>query len=191
MHTTRHSLLLRIKCSEDNASWAEFDGIYRPMLRRFALSRGLDDASADDVVQHCMISVHEHIRGFEYDPSKGRFKSWLRTLVNNRVRNLHRDRHEQSARTGDFVRGQARELPPEEAFDRIWMEEHLRHCMRRVRDEETAEHFEAYRAYAIDEKPVEEVCGRYGLSANQLYKLKWRITQRLTELMKDLVEVPE
>lgn len=187
MNTTRASLLIRIKDPSDSMAWRDFDAIYRPMLHRFATLRGLDHSAAEDVVQHCMVAIHEHIRGFEYDPKKGRFKAWLRTMVNNRIRNLHRNRHEDEAKTQDFKRGQDRELSPDEAFDKVWMEEHLRHAMQDLRREAGDTTYAAFTAYAIDARPVEEVCKEFDLSANQLYKIKWRLTQRLSEMMKELL----
>ncbi len=187
MQTTRASLLVRIKDRRNSAAWREFDAIYRPMLHRFAMSRGLDDASADDVVQQCMTAIHEHIDGFEYDPAKGRFKGWLRTLVNNRVRNLLRDRHDRPAESQDFKRDQDREQSPEEAFDNLWMEEHLKHGLRMVREEIDEATFQAFQSYVMEEQPVEKVCEAMKISANQLYKIKWRVTQRLSEKMKELL----
>lgn len=187
MDTTRASLLMRIKDPANATAWRDFDAIYRPMLHRFATLRGLDDSTAEDVVQHCMASVHQHIRSFEYDPSRGRFKSWLRTMVNNRIRNLHRDRHEDEAKTQDFRRSQDREPSPEEAFDKLWMEEHLRHAMEELHKEVGDSTYAAFTAYAIDGKPVEDVCKQYEMTANQLYKIKWRLTQRLSEMLKNLI----
>jgi RNA polymerase sigma-70 factor (ECF subfamily) len=134
MQTTRSSLLLRIKDRRDGAAWRQFDGIYRPMLYRFAIARGLADAEAEDVVQFCMAAIQEQIHSFEYDPSKGRFKGWLRTLVNNRIRNMMRDRHERPAESGVFQRP-AEQLTPDEEFDRLWMVEHLKHAMGLVQSE--------------------------------------------------------
>lgn len=191
MHTTRASLLVRIKDPADGGAWRDFDAIYRPMLFRFATLRGLDHAAAEDVVQHCMVAIHEHIRGFEYDPTKGRFKAWLRTMVNNRVRNLHRDRHEKNAETADFKRDQARELSPDEAFDKVWLEEHLRHCLDEIRAEEGDAAYLAFKAYAIDERAVQDVCDEFKINSGQLYKLKWRLTNRLAEKMRLVSEAPE
>ena len=42
MHTTRASLLIRIKDSSDATAWTDFDAIYRPRLILFLASRGLD-----------------------------------------------------------------------------------------------------------------------------------------------------
>jgi len=186
MDTTRPSLLLRVRDAEP-AAWREFDAIYRPLLHRFSRASGLSDADAEDVTQHCMAAIHQHIRGFDYDPHKGRFKGWLRTLVNNRVRNLHRRRREESAESQDFKRPQKREQPPEELFEDLWMDEHLRHCLKLVREEVEPRTFQAFQRYVLEEQPVEEVCQALGMTANQLYKVKWRVTQMLSERMKELL----
>ncbi|MFQ5490031.1 MAG: RNA polymerase sigma factor [Phycisphaerae bacterium] len=102
MHTTRASLLLRVRDPKDATAWTEFDAIYRPLLVRFGQSNGLGEADVEDVAQHCMTAIHKRIASFDYDPEKGRFKGWLRTLVNNRIRDLHRRRQDEQARTGDF-----------------------------------------------------------------------------------------
>ena len=114
--TTRPSLLIRIRNRGDAAAWETFDRIYRPMLYRFAQSRRLGHEDAEDVVQHCMSAIQEHIGRLDYDPDKGRFKAWLRTMVDNRIRNLHRDRKDKQAESGDFRRLQEREAPPDEEF---------------------------------------------------------------------------
>lgn len=188
MQTTRASLLLRIKDRRDHTAWEEFDHIYRPMLYRFALMRGLDHAEAEDVVQHCMAAIGQHIDGFEYDPKKGRFKGWLRTLVNNRVRNFLRDRRERNAESQVFRAAEARDASPEELFDQVWMDEHLKHALRLVRSEVEEVTFRTFHLYVIEERPVEDVCKELGVNANQVHKAKYRITRRLAERMAELTE---
>lgn len=187
MDTTRVSLLLRIKNRDDGVAWREFDAIYRPMLRKFALAYGADATEADDVVQHCMAAIHKHIDRFEYDPSKGRFKGWLKTLVNNRIRNLIRKRKERIAMTGDFAAAAAAESQdPEAVFEKIWMDEHLTHALRLVRREVEEKTFNAFVDYVIKERPVEEICAEHGLNANQVHKSKYRLTKKLAEKMAAL-----
>ena len=99
MDTTRPSLLLRLRDRSNADAWRTFDAIYRPILRRFAQGWGLGDEDTEDVVQYCMVAVLDHISAFHYDPAKGRFKAWLHTLVNNRVRDLLRNRRERSVAT--------------------------------------------------------------------------------------------
>lgn len=187
METTRASLLIRIRDRDDSRAWAEFDSLYRPMLERFALVRGLDRAAADDVVQHAMMSIHAHIDSFQYDPNKGRFKSWLKTIVNNRVRNLLAARREANADSVDLKRPDERVESPDDVFDQVWMNEHLAFCLARLREQVEPGSFQAYQRLVLEDRPVEEVCAELGLNANQLYSIKFRLTKRLGELMRELV----
>ena len=188
LDTTRPSLLLRIRDAADSEAWEVFDAIYRPMVRRFALAHGIGPADADDVVQQCLAAVAKHIPSFEYDPARGRFKGWLRTLVNNRVRNLFRDRRDRQADTHVFGREQQCEAPPEEVFERIWLEEHLWHCLRELESEVGKQTYLAYRRYVLDQRPIEEVCQELGLSRNNVYTIKWRLTERISVRMKALLD---
>jgi len=185
--TTRHSLLIRIRDPQDGAAWREFDRLYRPLLTRYARARGLSPDDTEDVVQHCMAAVQQHIGTFEYDPRSGRFKSWLCTLVINRIRNLHRGRRERIAESGEIAAAPTAEPSPEEVFEKIWVKEHVRHCLDQVRRETDELTYTAFRRYALDEEPVEQVCTDLGINANKLYKIKWQLTQKLREKMVELL----
>lgn len=191
MDTTRPSLLLRIRDRADTEAWRTFDAVYRPMLERFARSRGLAADDAEDVAQQCLSAVADKIAEFSYDPAQGRFKGWLRTLVNNRVRNFLRDRHEQQGRTADFSAAQQRETSPDAAFDQIWMEEHLWHCLRELRGEVDEATYLAFQHYVIEQWPVERVCTALGLSASNVYTIKWRLTERVAAKMSELLDGTE
>jgi RNA polymerase sigma-70 factor (ECF subfamily) len=188
MEVTRASLLLRVKDPANTAAWIEFDAIYRPLLHRYATVCQLADADAEDVVQHCMVAIHKHIASFDYDPRKGRFKSWLRTLVNNKVRNLVRDRREHNARTAAFAGLEADEPTPEEVFDELWMQEHVRHALAVVGQEIEESSFRAYQLYAVEGRPVDEVCSELNLNRNQLYGIKWRVNQKLNAMLAGLLD---
>lgn len=187
MDTTRPSLLLRLKDRRDTTAWRTFDEIYRPMLQRFASACGLSHSDAEDVVQQCMIAIGEHIEGFEYDPAKGRFKGWLRTMVNNKVRNLVRDRRDYPADNGEFSGLASREESPEEVFDRMWMQQHLWQCLNLLRGEVDESTFRAFVMHVIDERSVEEVCHELGMKPNLVYTIKWRMTERVAAKMAELL----
>jgi len=189
VNTTRASLLIRIKDVHNAEAWTEFDGIYRPLLRRFATAGGLGESDMEDVVQDCMAAIHMHIEGFDYDLKKGRFRGWLRTVVNNRVRTLRKKRRHPVVERQELKRIDSREETPEALFDRMWMEEHLKHCLRLVREEVDERTFVAFRHYVMEEWPVETVCKTLGMTRNQVYKIKWRVTARLQERMSELIDV--
>ncbi len=187
MRETRASLLLRIRNRRDSVAWGQFDAIYRPLLHRFALARGLDDSEAEDVVQHCMMALTRHIDGFDYDPSKGRFKGWLCTLAMNRIRNLHSRRREQPAASQDLKRDQQREDSPEEQFEQVWLDEHLRHCLEQVKEEVEPTTYAAFQQHVVQQRSVAEVCAAFGLSTNRLYKIKARMLGKLRARMNELL----
>lgn len=157
------------------------------MLLRFAKSHGLADSDAEDVAQHCISAFINKLDDFEYDRGRGRFKSWLRTLVNNRVRNLWRDRKGRNANETELNgRVDERDIP-DEAFERIWMEEHLWHCLRELRSEVNPETFAAYEAYVLKQEAPDAICERLQISRGNLHTIKWRLTERVAEKMRELL----
>jgi RNA polymerase sigma-70 factor, ECF subfamily len=189
--TTRPSLLLRIRDRSDAAAWRTFDALYRPMLERFARARGLAPAEAEEVAQQCLTQISAQIDGFAYDPAKGHFKSWLRTLVNNRVRNALRDRHEQQGGSAAFVNLPATEPTAEEVFERIWMEELLWQCLRELRGEVEDTTFRAFQGYVIEQRPLEDICAELHLRPQNVYTIKWRLTERVAAKMRELLDGAE
>lgn len=188
MDTTRPSLLLRIRDRADVGAWRTFDALYRPMLERFARGRGLRPEDAEDVAQHCLTVIADRIGDFSYDPQKGRFKGWLRTLVNNRVRNLLRQRAAGPLSAAELADLGDDAAAPDEAFDRIWLEEHLWHCLRELEGEVEETTFRAYKRHVIEQAGVEEVCRELNISAKNLYTIKWRLTQRVAAKMRELLD---
>lgn len=158
------------------------------MLLRFARARGLRDNDADDVTQHCLTVISERIAEFSYDPQKGRFKGWLRTLVNNRIRDLLRGRKELQAETRDFQGAAPDAASPEELFEKIWLEEHLGHCLRELRAEVAEATFKAFWMLVMDERPVDEICTELNMKPNNVYTIKWRMTERVATKMKELLD---
>ena len=187
MDTTRPSLLIRIKNRGDRSAWYEFDAIYRPLLQRFARARGLSESEADEIAQQCMTAVDQHIGRFEYDPRRGRFKAWLATMVNNRIKNMLRDRRETQAQTADFAGLAESGATPDEIFDKLWQQEHLKHCLRLIRGEVEPTTFSAFVAYVMEEQPVEAVCKRFDMTANQVHAIKSRMVKRIRQRMTDLL----
>ena len=147
-----------------------------------------DRAEAEEAAQACMAVVAEHAGRFEYDPDKGRFKGWLRTIVNNQLRAARRRRRPRQAKTGDFEAAESREASPEELFERMWLNEHLRYCLDRMRDEVPDSSFRAFDLYVLEKQPVEQVCKELNISASQLYRIKWRLTQKLDQKMRTLLD---
>jgi len=190
MDTTRPSLLLRIRDASDEASWETFHAIYRPLLIRFARSRGVGLEDAEDICQQVLSVVHAEIQGFDYDRRLGGFQAWLRTLVMHRVGSLFR--HREVRRKGaqvleDREQERSKGFPsPEESFERIWLEEHLWHVLRELAQEVEEQTMAIFRELVFEQKEVAALATEHEVSTQNIYTIKWRMTKRIGRRMAEL-----
>ena len=134
-----------------------------------------------------MAALADHVASPEYDPSTGKFKRWLRTLAQRRVQKLLAEVDRRAGGMLNHTERQRAEPTSDEAFERIWNDEHLRHCLEQLRIEVEFKTFEAFRRMVLDQWPIERVCQRYDLTPQYVYAMKSRLTQRLRRLMQGLL----
>ena len=191
MTITKSTIILRLKEDDNSQAWREFEAIYRPLLVRYARECGLDSFEAEDIAQECLTEVYRHINRFVYDKQRGGLKRWLRVMAKRRVINQRRKRRAFQAESGEFDRPQEREVLPEDAFEAIWLSEHLRYCLERIREEVQPQTCEAFQRLALDGWPVEKVCRTYDITPNNAYAIKARLTGRMRTLMAEIIGEPE
>jgi len=185
MSQTRSSLLSRVKDLADGPSWEEFDRVYRPLLLRYAVIRGLNQEQAEEIAQQCMASVAGGIQSFQRQVS---FRAWLRGMVDNKVADLFKKRREPNARTADLQREQTTEDNPALLWERQWNRTHLLYSLNHVRSEISPLTYEAFELYVIHELPVAEIAERLGMTPNQIYVAKHRVLAKLKERWADVAD---
>src|SRR5262249_54241147 len=90
--STRGSLLLRLRDSQDHAAWMEFVSLYEPATYRILRRHGLQDADARDVMQDFFLTVSLNIDRWDPAKERGSFRGWLRRVARNLVINWLRSR---------------------------------------------------------------------------------------------------
>ena len=83
--STRPSLLVRLRDSQDHEAWTQFVNVYGPLIYGFARRQGVQDADAADLMQDVMRSVSAAIGRLDYDRNQGTFRGWLFTVVRNQL----------------------------------------------------------------------------------------------------------
>lgn len=84
---TRESLIVQIKDPSNRDAWGKFVDLYRPVIHRIALARGLQDADAQDLTQHVLMAVAASIGRWEKSTESMRFRHWLRRVTRNAILN--------------------------------------------------------------------------------------------------------
>ena len=67
----------------DDVAWARFVDMYGPVIHHLVrlLSPGISAADTDDAVQDVFVKLVNILRSGAYDPAKGKFRTYLSTLV--------------------------------------------------------------------------------------------------------------
>src|SRR5438552_9959233 len=84
-YPTRPSLLVRLKDTEDQQSWQQFNDLYGKLIFGFAIKAGLTETEAQEVVQETLIAAAKNLPEFRYDPKVCSFKTWLLNVSHWRV----------------------------------------------------------------------------------------------------------
>lgn len=184
MDETRPSLLVRVKRRDDETAWREFYHLYAPLLERYARKRGLSREEADDVAQECMNILVKKMQGFTYARGKGTFKGYLYRLVCNHIADRVRKNKPRQAASGELRRLEAKD---DHHWEKLWLQQHLSFCLGNIQDEFSEITIAAFKLYALREWSVERVCESLGVTANQVYLAKSRVTRRLRKELNEYV----
>jgi RNA polymerase sigma-70 factor (ECF subfamily) len=187
---TRASLLIRLKDQGDDEAWSEFNEIYRPVIYRLARRRGMQPADADDLVQQVLSAVARVIDGWEADPERARFRTWLNRVATNAIINaLSRGRPERgSGDSGlqDLLDAQPAAAGSSSEFVRIEQRrEVFRWAARQVQPEFEVATWDAFWMTAVEGRDVEDAARALARSRGSIYAARSRVMRRLKEKVQE------
>jgi RNA polymerase sigma factor (sigma-70 family) len=192
---TRASLLGKLRDHEDDRSWQEFFERYWRLIYRTALSEGLSDAEAQDVVQEVLLQVSWQIGEFRYDSSRS-FKGWLLRTTHWKVVDQFRRRGRKPESFENSVTSAAvfpnDSLPPElEAYwDTEWEAALWRAALGWLKTQVSDEHYQIFDLHVLKERPVAEVARALGVAPATVYVVKHRVSHLLRPELARLREQP-
>ena len=188
--------------SQDSAQWVRFWNTYSLAIRQFAVFKGGEE-NADDIVMQVLGKLVEVLRSGQYTPEKGKFHSYLATMIVNEVHMAHRK---------DVVRQRDKSIPIDapvndddggktvadtlaavgespDSLDDDWRKailksarEHvLMHTALSDRDRQV------YRAYAMEGEDIAEVAKKFGISRNFVSQIKTRIEKRIVAAGREMI----
>jgi DNA-directed RNA polymerase specialized sigma24 family protein len=190
--TTR--LLDALHDTSNELAWSHIDARYRPVIVGLARRLGLRDSEADEVGQQTLSEFVRAYRERRYDRAKGRLSSWILGIAHHTaLKSLRNTRRDGSATALEHVPAS----PDEPHLRSIWTDERDRCILERalgmLRDESAVDDrtLLAFELVGLRAVPAAQAAEQCGMSVDQVYVAKNRVTKRLRSLVAELTEAFE
>lgn len=181
---TRPTLLLRVRDWDDQAAWQTFVEIYQPLIVGQCRKGGLQTADAEEVCQEVLARVADSIRKFDYNPQRGRFRSWLYTVVRSLI-SSHVARRMRQPKASDASIGSAAAPTTEPDWEREYVDRLFVWACQRARGDVKSNTWQAFHATVVENRPVETVAAELGMTAGAIYIARSRMIARIRELVRE------
>lgn len=172
---------------------------WKPAYHYIRSLRRLSREDTEDLTQQFFTGLLARRSFDRLTPERGSFRGFMKTSLRNFVVSAHRSA---AARPFSFRFDEAEaewaehaELPPDEAFDRAWIQTVLRQAVTELEGELLAKNkrpqFEMFRSYCLDDDEVSyrQLAERHGVSEddvrNRLREARARIREILRRLMRE------
>jgi RNA polymerase sigma-70 factor (ECF subfamily) len=187
---TSQSLIARVREGADGAAWAEFLGIYRPVVYGMARRRGLQDADAQDVAQQVFLAVSGAIGDWESGSGQPPFRAWLRTITRNAVTKALTRRRPDAGTGSSSVRELLDALPADDPettaeFLRESRRQAFRWAAEQIRPEFSPETWRLFWDTAVEGRSVAEAAAATGRSTGAVYLARYRVLRRLKAKVRE------
>ena len=181
--TTNPTIFLRLKQSDEaprEFAWEQFHARYAPIIVGFAQRLGAKGQDLDDIVQDVMIGFFSKSPTFVYEPSKGRFRGYLKVCTYRAVTaNLGKQARFDGVPL-DQIDPQA--VAIEHAWDATWDQELFQRAMQQLRAEMgESKSFRAFEQYVAHDQSAEIVAANLDLHITSVYRAKREITAILRQ----------
>lgn len=181
---TTTTLLEGLHDPANSTAWRELDGRCRPIMFAVAIRMGLRKDEAEDAVQAAMMSFLEAYRGGLYDRARGRLSAFIVTILRRRAIDVQRARHKGAE---GALQTSVEQLSNAD-ITRFWLDERKNQILRQAIDELRSSGvddrmLDAFELFGLRRADIAEVTSRLGMSREEVYNAKYRITQRLQPIV--------
>jgi RNA polymerase sigma-70 factor (ECF subfamily) len=181
---TGSTLLVLLRSPADTQAWAAFTRRYGPKIYGWCRQRGLQEADCHDVSQEVLTKLLRKLPTFAYDPDKGTFRGWLRTLTLHALDDYLDARRRHQAGSGDpavleaLQSAEARDdllQGLREAFDHELLDEARERVQLRVSPRD----WMLFQALAVEGKASRTVADELGMTVAAVLMAKKRVQDKL------------
>jgi RNA polymerase sigma factor (sigma-70 family) len=202
---TRLTLLSKVRRGDEDG-WSRFYEFYRNFIYSAARGAGLAHDEADDIVQETMVTVQNYIAGFVPNDNRGKFRTWLRKIVQSRIVDQYRRKRRNplsharsntspaSDETGTSATARIPN-PTEEELDRLIdgkLEETLIEAARnRAKELVRMQDYQAYDFFAVHKMTAKDAASSLGISPVTVRVRAFRVRRILQRELRKLCRLIE
>jgi DNA-directed RNA polymerase specialized sigma24 family protein len=140
----------------------------------------MSDVDAEEVGQEVMVGFFSRSPTFVYDPSRGRFRHYLRTCTRHAVLKRFDKRP-------DRIDNHLDDLQTEQVWEDVWQTESLRLAIESLRAEMMpSDTFRAFEQLVMFEHSAQKVSDDLGIHLNSVYRARDQILQKLQVKLRSL-----
>ncbi|WDE97940.1 sigma-70 family RNA polymerase sigma factor [Lentisphaera profundi] len=190
MFTTRRTLLQKLNAGSQVA-WADFDQTYRKLILLRGRDRGLREDELDDLIQTVLINIFKQNSIFKYDGTKGRFRDYLKTIIDRRSFDLIRKRKNALESLNDLsdkgiVLSSDDYDNAEKHWDEEWQKHLLEQAIQYISTEVQAQTITIFRLLSQQYYSPEQVADELDINVDAVYVAKHRMLKRIKPVLKQM-----
>lgn len=188
---TSLSLMEQLRDPAAGPAWEKLVAIYTPLIRSRMRAAHLQPADIDDQTQRTLQIVVENLPKFEHNGRPGAFRTWLRAITVNVLRQFwcSAGKWHQSDEASSL---ESLLEDPASDLNQRWDEEYnaclVSGLLNLVRHEFAPATFEAFRQLVIEGVPPADVARQHQMTLNAVYIAKARVMARLRHLGQGLLD---
>jgi len=181
MQQTRQTLIERLRDQYDEESWQTFTQIYQRYIYVVIRRMNISHSEAEDLVQEVLFKIWNKLPDFNYSPDKAKFRTWLSTVIKNKVLNFL-----ESSKSHANKISKAAEQPTknysEHEMDSIiqkeWENYITNMAMDRIKKSFPGQAISVFEM-TLEGKSIAEIAAALDIKENTVYKSKNRVKAKL------------
>ena len=189
---TRLTLLQRAKNPDDHQAWEEFTSYYFNFVKMVLAEMNVNYNDRDDLTQEVLLALWKTLPKFELDKKRGRFRTWMGTVVHNKVVDHYRKVSRRNNKI-DKYRAEGEVSFPiskpeiENIIQSEWEVYVVQTALDRVSPHFSGKAMDVFKLSMENLSPV-EIAERLDLQKTSVNKLKNRVKERVLQEIEKLKE---
>jgi len=187
---TRHTLIQRARDLGDEDAWREISEYYRAFVYSILRKMMVNDAALDDLNQEVLISLMSKLK--HYDQSKGKFRSWLGTLVANQVKNFFRSNASESRKRNSYAETLLTEEPERQGnltdlIEKEWSDYVTLRALDQIKESFHGKALEVFKL-SLAGRSIQEIEQLTQLKPSSIYTLRNRVKAAMVSTIKTMID---